>query len=105
MVRVSFEDGMGLGQDDSDSPGHRHPGLWKGRDFGFRGPGSGHVTCAVRARSGAGELRPPTHSRHYAFEPQGFECFSSSHCVLALSSHSWGSMMSHVPERKQVYMS
>ena len=54
-----LREGMGLGRDDSDSSGHRRPGLWEGRDFGFRWLGSGHVTCAARARGGAGKLRSP----------------------------------------------
>ena len=54
-----LREGMGLGRDDSDSSGHRHPGLWEERDFGFRGPGSGHVTCTARARGGTGKLRSP----------------------------------------------
>jgi hypothetical protein len=59
MLWGCVKDCVGLGRDDWDSSGHRRPGLWEGRDFGFRGLGSGHVTCAARARGGAEELLSP----------------------------------------------
>ena len=98
-----LREGMGLGRDDSDSSGHKRPGLWEGRDCprarvrsrDLRGqdPGRGRKTSVSN------------HIRLNAFDPQGFDSVSSSHCVLAQWSHSWGSMMSHVPGRKQVCMS
>lgn len=35
-----FEDGMGLGQVDSEVSGHRHPGLWGDVILDSVGPGS-----------------------------------------------------------------
>jgi hypothetical protein len=64
LVWVSFEDWMGLGRADSETPSRGCLGLKKGgRELGFSGPGACHVTCIAALGPKPEDSGSPLHLR------------------------------------------